>query len=97
MRVPEGMNMEIAAPLLCAGITMYDPLRHWGYTKCTGKTVGIIGLGGLGVLGVKIAHAMGHKVVAISTSASKEAAARSFGADSFVVSTDPESMAKAAN
>lgn len=66
MKVPDGMDMEKGAPLLCAGVTMYDPLRHWGFTKTTGRTVGVIGLGGLGVLGVKLAHAMGHRVVAIS-------------------------------
>jgi len=98
MKVPEGLPMEKAAPLLCAGVTMWDPLRHWGMTKEGGekKTVGIIGVGGLGTMGIKLAHALGHRVVAISTSSNKEELAKDKGADAFVVSTNEESMAKEA-
>jgi len=86
---------------MCAGITMYTPLKHWGF-KAAGeagkeKCVGIIGLGGLGTMGVKLAKAMGHKVMVISTSANKEAIAKDKGADMFVVSTDAESMKANAN
>ena len=92
--IPDTMDMPKTAPILCAGITMYDPLRHWGFTTTTGKTVGIIGVGGLGTMGIKLAKAMGHKVVAISTSSKKEALAKEKGATDFVVSTDPESIQK---
>ena len=77
---------------MCAGITMYDPLRHWGATKGKPMTIGIIGVGGLGTMGIKLSKALGHKVVAISTSANKKELATSRGADVFVVSTDPASM-----
>lgn len=93
LRMPANLDLAAASPLLCAGVTMWDPLRHWGFT--TGdqkKTVGIIGVGGLGTMGIKLAAALGHRVVAISTSASKEALAKAKGASAFVVSTDPESM-----
>ena len=94
MKVPDALPLEQAGPLLCAGITMWDPLRHWGATKGDKKmTIGIIGVGGLGTMGIKLAHHLGHRVVAISTSASKEAMAKSKGADAFVVSTDPASLA----
>lgn len=83
--------MELTAPILCAGITMYSPLNHWGCLK-GGKTVGVVGLGGLGTMGVKLAKAMGNKVVAISTSNKKEAMAKEKGADVFVVSKNEESV-----
>lgn len=70
--IPKDLPLDKAAPLLCAGITMYDPLRHWGFTDGTPKTVGIVGIGGLGTMGIKIAKALGHTVVAISTTATKE-------------------------
>ena len=85
------MDLVKAAPLLCAGITMYSPLSHWG-AKNGGKTVGIIGIGGLGTMGIKIAKTLGNKVIAISTSNKKEALAKEKGADGFVVSKDPESI-----
>jgi len=85
--------MNAVGPLLCAGITMYDPLVYHGAADGKKKmTIGVIGVGGLGTMGIKYAHAMGHKVVAISTSRSKEQMARKKGADEFVVSSDPESM-----
>ena len=72
LKIPNGMPLELSAPILCAGITMYSPLQHWGFTNGVKKTVGIIGIGGLGTMGIKIARALGHDVVAISTSANKE-------------------------
>lgn len=72
IKIPDSMDMAKASPILCAGITMYDPLRHWGYLEGKPRTVGIIGIGGLGTMGIKIAKALGHTVVAISTSASKK-------------------------
>jgi uncharacterized zinc-type alcohol dehydrogenase-like protein len=71
---------------------MYDPLRHWGFTKGHKRTVGIIGIGGLGSIGIKLAKAMGHTVVAISSSVSKENLSKEKGSDNFVVSCDPESV-----
>jgi D-arabinose 1-dehydrogenase-like Zn-dependent alcohol dehydrogenase len=82
----------MAGSILCAGITMYDPMRHWGFTKNEGKTIGIIGIGGLGTMGIKIAKALGHRVVGISRSSDKEAQVIEKGADSFVNSSDKESM-----
>lgn len=92
-KIPDEIPMEVAGPILCAGITMYDPLRHWGATKEGNyMTIGIVGIGGLGTMGIKLAKALGHRVVAISTSPSKEATAKEKGADAFVVSTDPASL-----
>ena len=71
---------------------MYDPLVHWGATAGKKMTIGIIGVGGLGTMGIKISKALGHDVVAISTSAGKEALAKEKGATHFVVSTNPESI-----
>ena len=93
IKIPNTMDMAKASPILCAGITMYDPLRYWGFLEGKPRTVGIIGVGGLGTMGIKIAKALGHKVVAISISASKEAMAKQKGATDFVVSTDPASIA----
>jgi len=78
---------------MCAGITMYSPIKHWGGCKGQKMTIGVVGVGGLGSMGIKIAKALGHDVVAISTSKNKEAMAKERGATHFVVSTDPESMA----
>lgn len=96
IKIPDAVPLENAGPIMCAGITMYTPLVHWGY-KAAGeagkvKTVGVVGLGGLGTMGVKLAKAMGHQVMVISTSANKEAVAKEKGADLFVVSTNEESM-----
>jgi D-arabinose 1-dehydrogenase-like Zn-dependent alcohol dehydrogenase len=84
----------MAGSLLCAGITMFDPIRYWGFTKKTGKTIGIIGIGGLGTMGIKLGKALGHRVVAISRTMDKEAAAIEKGADAYVASSDKDSMAK---
>ena len=94
IKIPDGIPPEKAAPILCAGITMYDPLRHWGATQGHKMTVGIVGVGGLGTMGIKLARALGHDVVAISTSASKEEMSKQKGATHFCVSTDPESVKK---
>ena len=79
LRAPANLDLAGVAPLLCAGITTYSPLRHWGIT--TGKKVGIVGLGGLGHMGVKIAHALGAHVVVFSTSPNKREDAIRLGAD----------------
>jgi alcohol dehydrogenase (NADP+) len=92
LRVPANLDLAGAAPLLCAGITTYSPLRHWGVTK--GKKVGIVGLGGLGHMGVKFAHALGAHVVVFTTSPNKKDDARRLGADEVVVSRDASEMNK---
>ena len=83
-------QLAAVAPLLCAGITTYSPLRHWNVGP--GKKVGIVGIGGLGHMGIKIAHAMGAHVVAFTTSESKRQAARELGADEVVISRDAAQM-----
>jgi uncharacterized zinc-type alcohol dehydrogenase-like protein len=95
LRVPESLDLAATAPLLCAGITTYSPLRH--YQVGPGQTVGIVGLGGLGHMGVKFAKAFGARVVVFTTSPGKSADALRLGADEVVVSTDPEAMAAHAN
>jgi uncharacterized zinc-type alcohol dehydrogenase-like protein len=92
LRVPTNLDLAGTAPLLCAGITMYSPLRRWGAAK--GKKVGIVGLGGLGHMGVKLAHAFGAEVVVFTTSPGKKEDARRLGADDAVVSRNPEEMKK---
>jgi len=90
LRVPANLPLPGAAPLLCAGITTYSPLRHWGVTR--GKKVGIAGLGGLGHMGLKFAHALGAHTVLFTTSPGKEADARRLGADDVVISANPDEM-----
>ncbi|WP_087137470.1 NAD(P)-dependent alcohol dehydrogenase [Elizabethkingia meningoseptica] len=90
LRVPENLDLAAAAPLLCAGITTYSPLRHWNAGP--GKKVGIVGIGGLGHMGVKLAKAMGAHVVVITTSASKTEDAMRLGADGVILSKDKEQM-----
>src|SRR5213596_1918113 len=92
LRVPSNLDLAGAAPLLCAGITTYSPLRHWGATK--GKKVGVVGLGGLGHMGVKIAHAFGAHVVVFTTSPGKTEDALRLGADEVVVSRNSDEMQK---
>ncbi|EOY5381776.1 NAD(P)-dependent alcohol dehydrogenase [Cronobacter dublinensis] len=89
IRHPES-QLAAVAPLLCAGITTYSPLRHWHIGP--GKKVGIVGIGGLGHMGIKLAHAMGAQVVAFTTSESKRDAAKALGADDVVVSRNPDEM-----
>jgi uncharacterized zinc-type alcohol dehydrogenase-like protein len=94
LRVPAGLEPAAAAPLLCAGITMYSPLRHWGVEK--GQRVGIVGLGGLGHLGVKLGKALGAEVTVFTTSENKRGDAKALGADDVVVSRDADAMKKQA-
>ena len=93
--VPAGLDLAGVAPLLCAGVTTYSPLRHW--EAGPGKTVGVIGIGGLGHLGVKFARAMGAHVVAFTTSAAKLEDALALGAHEAVLSTDAARMQAQAN
>lgn len=90
LRVPPNLDLAGVAPLLCAGITTYSPLHHWGITK--GKKVGVVGLGGLGHMGVKIAHALGAHVVVFTTSPNKKEDALRLGADEVVVSRNSDEM-----
>src|SRR5919107_552662 len=92
LRIPSNLSPRAAAPLLCAGITTYSPLRHWGVTK--GKKVGIVGLGGLGHMGVKFAHAFGAHTVVFTTSPNKREDALRLGADEVVVSKNGDEMKK---
>src|SRR5438046_5388251 len=92
LRVPSNLELAAAAPLLCAGITTYSPMHHWGVTK--GKKVGVVGLGGLGHMGVKFAHALGAHVVVFSTSPNKKEDALSLGADEVVISRNADEMQK---
>jgi len=91
LKVPEGMDPAATAPLLCAGITTYSPLAHWKVGP--GQRVGIVGLGGLGHMGVKIARAMGAEVVVFTTSPSKVEDAKRLGAHEAVISKDADAMA----
>jgi uncharacterized zinc-type alcohol dehydrogenase-like protein len=92
LRVPTNLDLAGTAPLLCAGITTYSPMRHWGVTK--GKKVGVVGLGGLGHMAVKFSHALGAQTVVFTTSPSKVEDARRLGADEVVISRDANEMAK---
>jgi uncharacterized zinc-type alcohol dehydrogenase-like protein len=91
LHIPENLDLAATAPLLCAGITTYSPLHHWNVGP--GKKVGIVGIGGLGHMGIKIAKAMGAHVVAFTTSESKFAEAKRLGADEVVLSKDADQMA----
>src|SRR5678816_4392528 len=90
LRVPSNLDLAGVAPLLCAGITTYSPIRHWGVTK--GKKVGVVGLGGLGHMAVKFAHALGAHVVVFTTSPNKKEDAFRLGADDVVVSGNADEM-----
>src|SRR6187455_1446582 len=90
LRIPKNLNLAAAAPLLCAGITTYSPMRHWGVSE--GKKVGVVGLGGLGHMGVKFAHAFGAHTVVFTTSPNKTEDALRLGADEVVVSRDADQM-----
>jgi len=95
LRIPGNLDPAAAAPLLCAGITTYSPLKHWKIGP--GQKVGIVGLGGLGHMGVKFAHAMGARVAMITTSPKKGDDAKKLGADEVLLSTDAKSMEAAQN
>ncbi len=90
LRVPQNLDLAATAPLLCAGITTYSPLKHWNVGP--GQKVGVVGLGGLGHMAVKIAKAMGAEVIVFTTSASKVEDAKRLGADDVVLSKDPQQM-----
>jgi alcohol dehydrogenase (NADP+) len=92
LSLPANLDLAGAAPLLCAGITTYSPMRHWGVTK--GKKVGVVGLGGLGHMGVKFARALGAHVIVFTTSPGKTEDALRLGADEVVVSHDANAMQK---
>ncbi|NWO05970.1 MAG: NAD(P)-dependent alcohol dehydrogenase [Alteromonadaceae bacterium] len=94
LRIPEGLDMSRAAPILCAGITTFSPLRTWNIGQ--GSRVGVIGLGGLGHMAVKLAVAMGAEVTVLSRTKKKEEEARAIGANGVLASTDEEAMAQAA-
>ncbi len=90
LKIPDGLDLKGAAPLLCAGITTYSPLRHWKIKK--GSQVAVIGLGGLGHMALKLAKAMGAQVTLFSRSPGKEKDARRLGADHIIISTDQKQM-----
>jgi len=90
LRVPDALNPAASAPLLCAGITVYSPLRHFGVT--TGSRVGVVGMGGLGHMGVKFARAMGAEVTLFTRSSEKVAEAKRQGAHQIIISTDQADM-----
>jgi uncharacterized zinc-type alcohol dehydrogenase-like protein len=92
LHIPSNLSLAGAAPLLCAGITTYSPMRHWGITK--GKKVGVVGLGGLGHMAVKFSHALGAQTVVFTTSPSKKDDAIRLGADEVVLSRDANEMNK---
>ncbi len=92
LRVPSNLDLAGAAPLLCAGITTYSPMRHWNVGK--GKKVGVVGLGGLGHMAVKFAHALGAHVVVFTTSLHKKEDALRLGADEVVISRNADEMQK---
>ncbi|MFE1014594.1 NAD(P)-dependent alcohol dehydrogenase [Streptomyces sp. NPDC058794] len=90
VRIPDGLPLDVAAPLLCAGITTYSPLKHWGAGP--GKKVAVIGLGGLGHMGVKIAHAMGAEVTVLSQSLRKKDDGLRLGADHYYATSDEQTF-----
>lgn len=95
LRVPDKLNLAAAAPLLCAGITTYSPLRHWNVGK--GHNIGIIGLGGLGHMAIKLAHAFGANVTVFTTSPNKKSDGFRFGAQEVVISKNEDEMKKQLN
>lgn len=92
LRIPDNLPLDAAAPLLCAGITLYSPLAHW--KAGPGKKVAIVGLGGLGHMGVKLAHAMGAEVTVLSHSVKKVEDGKRLGADYFFATSDPSTFQK---
>ena len=94
LKIPERLPFEAAAPLLCAGITTYSPLRHWNARP--GRSIAIVGMGGLGHMGVKLAHAMGADVTVLSQSLAKQDDALRLGADHYYATSDAETFTKLA-
>ncbi|MDQ0914821.1 NAD(P)-dependent alcohol dehydrogenase [Paenibacillus sp. V4I5] len=90
VRIPDSLGLDVAAPLLCAGITTYSPLRHWGAGP--GKKVAVVGFGGLGHMAVKLAHAMGAEVTVLSQSLKKKVDGLRLGADQYYATNDPETF-----
>ncbi|HTA39911.1 MAG TPA: NAD(P)-dependent alcohol dehydrogenase [Candidatus Acidoferrales bacterium] len=90
LRIPDSLPLDAAAPLLCAGITTYSPLRHW--KAGPGTKVAIVGMGGLGHMGVKLAHAMGAEVTVLSQTLSKQADGKRLGADHYYATSDPKTF-----
>ncbi|MGV9887278.1 NAD(P)-dependent alcohol dehydrogenase [Streptomyces sp. NPDC003395] len=90
VRIPDGLSLDVAAPLLCAGITTYSPLKHWGAGP--GKKVAVLGMGGLGHMGVKIAHALGAEVTVLSQSLRKKDDGLRLGADHYHATSDPKTF-----
>ncbi|EFM12186.1 Alcohol dehydrogenase zinc-binding domain protein [Paenibacillus curdlanolyticus YK9] len=95
VRIPDSLELDVASPLLCAGITTYSPLKHWNAGP--GKKVAIVGLGGLGHLAVQYAHALGAEVTVLSQSMSKKAEAHELGADFYYATSDPAAFKELAN
>ncbi len=94
LRMPDNLPLDACAPLLCAGITLYSPLKHWNAGP--GKKVAIVGLGGLGHMGVKLGHALGAEVTVLSQSLKKQADGKRLGAEHFYATSDPETFTKLA-
>jgi len=92
LRIPDALDIKAAAPILCAGITTYSPLKHWGVKE--GSKVGIVGIGGLGHMAIKLAKALGAEVTAITSDQEKRADAKRFGASQVLISTDKKSIAQ---
>ncbi|MET9890656.1 NAD(P)-dependent alcohol dehydrogenase [Streptomyces sp. NPDC006465] len=90
LHIPDGISLDVAAPLLCAGITTYSPLKHWNAGP--GKKVAVLGMGGLGHMGVKIAHALGAEVTVLSQSLRKKDDGLKLGADHYYATSDPETF-----
>jgi len=90
VRTPDGLDLDVAAPLLCAGITTYSPLNHWGAGP--GRKVAVVGLGGLGHMAVKIAHAMGAEVTVLSQSLKKQEDGLRLGADHYYATSEPDTF-----
>ncbi|GAA3926819.1 NAD(P)-dependent alcohol dehydrogenase [Actinoplanes auranticolor] len=95
VRIPDGLELDVAAPLLCAGITTYSPLRHW--QAGPGKKVAVVGLGGLGHVAVKLAHAMGADVTVLSQSLKKQEDGLRLGANAYYATSDPDTFTELAS
>ncbi len=95
LSIPDGVGLDVAAPLLCAGITVYSPLKHWGAGP--GTRVAIVGMGGLGHMGVKLAHALGAEVTVLSQTLAKKDDGRQLGADHFYATSDDQTFTDLAN
>ncbi|MDQ0202209.1 NAD(P)-dependent alcohol dehydrogenase [Neobacillus ginsengisoli] len=95
VRIPDALNLDVAAPLLCAGITTFSPLKHWNVGP--GKKVAIVGMGGLGHVAIQFAHAMGAEVTVLSRSHNKKDEALSFGADQYYATSEPATFTQLAS